>query len=77
MKRFSNDEDLDNVTNLSDVLEGKFGEDYGLTMKTGGMAGFFSRAVVVLDENGKVIYNQQVPEISDEPNYLDALKAVL
>lgn len=77
MKRFADDEGTENVTNLSDVIDGSFGDDYGLTMKTGGMAGFHSRAVIVLDEEGKVIYNQQVPEIADEPNYLDALKAVM
>ena len=77
MKRFADDEGTDNVTNLSDVIDGKFGDDYGLTMKTGGMAGFHSRVVIVLDEEGKVIYNQQVPEIGEEPNYLEALKAVL
>lgn len=77
MKRFADDEGTENVTNLSDITDGSFGNDYGLTMKTGAMAGFHSRVVIVLDEEGKVIYNQQVPEIGDEPNYLDALKALV
>jgi thiol peroxidase len=46
-------------------------------MKTGPMTGFHSRAVVVLDENGKVIYNEQVQEIGEEPDYLEALKSLL
>lgn len=77
MKRFNDSEDIDNVTSLSDVIDGKFGEDYGLTMITGPMAGFHSRAVIVLDTDGKVIYNQQVPEIGEEPDYLAALKVLV
>ncbi|MEN8815562.1 MAG: thiol peroxidase [Nonlabens sp.] len=76
-KRFANDEDIENVENLSDVINGSFGKDYGLTMTSGPLAGFHSRAVVVLDEEGKVIYNEQVSEIADEPNYLEALKSLL
>ncbi|PPK93291.1 thiol peroxidase (atypical 2-Cys peroxiredoxin) [Nonlabens xylanidelens] len=76
-KRFASDEGLENVENLSDVLDGAFGNDYGLTMISGPLAGFHSRAVVVLNEEGKVIYNEQVPEIADEPNYLAALKTLL
>ncbi|BAO56707.1 thiol peroxidase [Nonlabens marinus] len=77
MKRFADDEGTKNVTNLSDIKDGNFGESYGLTIEDGPFAGFHSRAVVVLDENGKVIYNQQVPEIGEEPNYLEALKVLL
>lgn len=76
-KRFASDEGLENVENLSDVLDGTFGNDYGLTMTSGPLAGFHSRAVVVLNEEGNVIYNEQVPEIADEPNYLAALKTLL
>ncbi|EAS19055.1 thiol peroxidase [Nonlabens mediterrranea] len=76
-KRFASDEGLENVVNLSDVIDGTFGKDYGLTMTSGPLAGFHSRAVVVLNEDGKVIYNEQVPEIADEPNYLAALKTLL
>ncbi len=77
LKRFVTDEGLENVTNLSDFNTGQFGKDYGVEMKDGAMQGFHSRAVVVLDENGKVIHNQQVPNISDEPDYLSALKTLL
>ncbi|AGC78643.1 thiol peroxidase (atypical 2-Cys peroxiredoxin) [Nonlabens dokdonensis] len=76
-KRFANDEEIENVENLSDVIDGSFGEKYGLTMTSGPLAGFHSRAVIVLDEQGKVMYNEQVPEIADEPNYLEALKSLL
>jgi len=77
MKRFMEDEETKNVTNLSDIKTGKFGQDYGVTIEDGAFQSFHSRAVVVLDENGKVIYTQQVPEIGEEPNYLDALKSLL
>ncbi|ALM20070.1 thiol peroxidase [Nonlabens tegetincola] len=76
-KRFASDEDIENVTNLSDVITGEFGKNYGLEMTSGPLSGFHSRAVVVLDEEGKVIYNQQVGEIADEPDYLSALKSLL
>lgn len=75
--RFIGDEDLKNVTNLSDLKDGSFGKDYGLTIAEGPFESLHSRAVVVLDESGKVIYNEQVPEIAQEPNYLAALKTLL
>lgn len=77
MKRFADNEETKNVTNLSDIKDGSFGEAYGLTIVDGPFEGFHSRAVVVLDEKGKVIYNQQVPEIGEEPDYLAALKILL
>jgi thiol peroxidase len=75
--RFVNDEGLENIVNLSDLKDGSFGKDYGLTIAEGPFEGLHSRAVVVLDETGSVIYNEQVPEISQEPNYLAALKTLL
>ncbi len=75
-KRFVDDEGLENVTNLSD-FRGNFGKNYGVEMTSGALRGLHSRAVVVLDENGKVIHSQQVPNIGDEPDYLSALKPLL
>jgi|TARA_R110000823_G_scaffold227834_2_gene355066 thiol peroxidase len=76
-QRFVNDEELNNVTNLSDFRDGNFGKNYGVEMTSGALRGLHSRAVIVLDEDGKVIYNQQVPAIGDEPDYLSALKTLL
>jgi thiol peroxidase len=76
-KRFKNDNDIDNVELLSDFRNGKFGEDYGLLITDGAFNGLHSRAVIVLNENGEVIYNQQVQEIGEEPDYLAALKSLL
>lgn len=76
-KRFVDDEGLKNVVNLSDFKERNFGKDYGVEMIDGPMEGLLSRAVVVLDENGNVIHTEQVSKISDEPDYLSALKKLL
>ncbi|MFN4764351.1 thiol peroxidase [Gillisia sp. Q332] len=76
-KRFVDDAGIKNVTNLSDFRQGDFGKDYGVEMMDGPMAGLLSRAVIVLDEEGKVIHTQQVPDISQEPDYLAALKPLL
>jgi thiol peroxidase len=76
-KRFVTDEGLDNITNLSDFRQGDFGKDYGVEMIDGIMTGFLSRVVIVLDEEGIVLHSQQVPDISQEPDYLAALKVLL
>ncbi len=76
-KRFIDDEGIKNVTNLSDFRQGDFGKDYGLEMMDGHWAGLLSRVVIVLDEEGKVLHTQQVPDIDDEPDYLEALKTLL
>lgn len=77
MKRFVTDEEIENVTNLSDFNNGTFGKDYGVEMTSGPMHGFHSRAVLVLDEDGKVIHSEQVSDITEEPDYLSALKSLL
>jgi len=74
--RFCEAEGLKNIIPLSVFRAANFGRDYGVTIKTGPIAGLLSRAIVVIDENGKVIYTEQVPEIAQEPDYAAALKAV-
>ncbi|MGE4542344.1 MAG: thiol peroxidase [Bacteroidales bacterium] len=74
--RFCSTEGLNNVVNASDFRDGSFGEKYGVTIADGPLAGLHSRAVVVLDEEGKVVYTEQVPEIVEEPDYEAALMAV-
>lgn len=71
--RFCGAEGLNDVHNLSDFRTGKFGKDYGVEIIDGPLAGLESRAVVVVDEDGKVVYTQQVGEIVDEPDYDAAL----
>ena len=75
LNRFCAAEGLDNVEVLSD-FRGNFGEDYGVTLEDSPLKGLLSRAVVILDEKGKVIYTEQVPEIGQEPNYEAAVNAL-
>ncbi|MCR1860112.1 redoxin family protein, partial [Phocaeicola vulgatus] len=53
-----------------------FAEKYGVLMTDGPLAGLLARSVVVIDPEGKVVYTELVPEITQEPNYEAALKAV-
>lgn len=73
--RFCGAEGIENVVVASD-FRNTLGEDYGVTLVDGLLEGLLSRAVVVLDENGRVVYTEQVPEISQEPDY-DAAFAAL
>lgn len=75
-KRFCAAEHLANVQPVSVFRHLEFGEAYGVTIVDGPLTGLLSRVVILLDEHGKVIYTEQVKEISDEPNYT-ALMAVL
>ena len=73
--RFCGAEGLENVVTGS-AFRSSFGEDLGVTMQDGPLAGLLSRAVVIADENGKVLYTQQVAEVTEEPDY-DAAVAAL
>ena len=75
-KRFCAAEGIENVETLSDFESGDFGKAYQLEMTEGPFAGLHSRVVIVLDEEGKVIYKEQVGEIGDEPDYESALAAI-
>lgn len=74
--RFCGAEGLNNVVPVSVFRDPGFGTDYGVTIADGVLAGLLSRAVVVLDEGGRVVYTEQVPEITEEPNYEAALAAL-
>ena len=71
--RFCGAEGLDNVETLSDFRDGNFGKSYQVEITDGPLAALESRAVVILDEEGTVVYTEQVPEIVDEPDYEAAL----
>lgn len=73
--RFCGAEGIDNVLSGSS-FRSTFGEDYGVAFKTGPLTGLLSRAVVVIDAEGKVVYTQQVAETADEPDYGSALAAL-
>ena len=75
--RFCTTEGITNVIPLSDYrYTSDFAEKYGVLMTDGPLAGLLARSVVVVDPEGKVIYTELVPEITQEPNYEAALKAV-
>jgi thioredoxin-dependent peroxiredoxin len=67
--RFCGAEGLDNVITASDFRYHTFANEYGVLLTDGPLKGLMSRAVVALDENGKVLYTEQVAEITNEPNY--------
>lgn len=74
-KRFCATEGLQNVVPLTMMRDKAFAKDYGVLLQDGPLAGITARAVVVIDENDKVIYKQLVSEIANEPDYDAALKA--
>ncbi len=73
---FCGAEGLNNVETLSDFKDNVFGRDYGVRIESGIFQGLHARAVLILDEEGIVVYNQLVSEIGEEPNYEDVLKHI-
>jgi len=74
-KRFCGAEGIENVQSLS-TYRSSFAKDYGVELTDTALKGLCSRAVVVLDENNKVVYSEQVEDITQEPNYDKALAAL-
>ena len=74
--RFCTAESVDKVVPLSMMRSRNFAKDYGVLITDGPLAGITARAVVVLDENDKVVYTELVPEIAQEPDYDAALAAL-
>lgn len=75
MTRFCGAEGIANVK-LGSTFRSSFGGDYGVAFETGPLKGLLSRAVVVIDETGKVAYTEQVAEVASEPDYEAALAAL-
>jgi len=73
--RFCGAEGIENVTTAS-TFRSNFGDDYGMTMTDGPLAGVLARSVVVIGPDGNVKYTQVVDEIADEPDYDAALAAI-
>lgn len=67
--RFCGAEGIENVITLSDFKTGQFGKDYGNLIADGPLAGLLSRSIVVINENGTVVYTEQITETVNEPNY--------
>ncbi len=75
-KRFCEAEGLENVITAADYKDSNFADAYGTLIIDGAMAGLHSRAIIVVNEEGNVVYTEQVPEIVQEPDYDAALAAL-
>lgn len=76
MNRFCTAEGIENVTVASAFRSPMFAEEYGLQLTDGPLAGLLARAVIIIDENGKIIYSELVDEITREPDYEAALSVL-
>ncbi len=74
MQRFCTANDIKNVVPASAFRSPKFAENYGVQLVDGPLKGLLARAVIIIDEKGKVIYRELVEEITKEPDYDAALK---
>ena len=74
--RFCESANISRGITLSQLRNRNFGRDYGVELVDGPLAGLTARSVVVLDENDKVLYTEQVAENGNEPDYDSALEAV-
>jgi thioredoxin-dependent peroxiredoxin len=74
--RFCETEGLKNVISASEMRSRKFGDEYGLRMVDGPLAGLLARAVIVLDKTGKVIYSKIIEELKNEPNYQEVFSVL-
>jgi thiol peroxidase len=75
-ERFQEERELVHVIGLSAIRHAGFGENYGVQIVDGPLAGMFSRAVVVLDENNTVVHREHIEHISTEPDYAAAFRAL-
>lgn len=75
-QRFKKEHDLTKVEGLSAIRHAGFGENYGVLILDGPLAGMFSRAVVVLDENNTVVHGELIEDITTEPDYHAAFRAL-
>ncbi len=74
--RFHVENSLENVVGLSAIRHAGFGENYGVQIIEGPLAGMFSRAVVVLDENNTLVHREQIEDIGFEPDYIAAYQTL-
>lgn len=74
--RFAREHGLERVVGLSAIRHAGFGENYGVQIMEGPLAGMFCRAVLVLDENNTVVHTEQIVNIEEEPDYQSAMSAL-
>lgn len=73
-KRFCSAENIDKIITLSDSVWRDFGMNYGLLIKD---MGLLARAIFVINPEGIVTYKELVPQLSSQPDYESALKAII
>lgn len=76
MKRFCAAEGIDGIVSASDFRYNDFGSQNGVEMADGPLKGLFARVVFVLDKDNKIVYKEEVDDITHEPNYDAAVEAV-
>jgi thiol peroxidase len=75
-KRFCISEGIENAVTASDYRYHTLADNYGVRMEGGPLSGLYARAVLILNENHKIIYTELVQEVTDEPNYDAAISAL-
>ena len=73
MNRFCGAEGITNMRVGSDYQNRNFGQNYGMLIEE---LKLLARGTFVLDKNGKVVHAETVKEVTNEPNYDAALKAL-
>lgn len=76
LRRFQAEHKLEHSVGLSAIRHEGFGQNYGVLIVDGPLAGMFASAVVVLDENNTVVYGEHLVDVATEPNYDNALRAL-
>ena len=76
LKRFQEQNELASSICLSAIRHEGFGENYGVQIIDGPLKGMFAPAVVVLDENNTVVHQEQIEDITREPDYDAAWRAL-
>lgn len=74
--RFNRANALTAVISLSAIRHAGFGNNYGVLIEDGPLAGMFAPSVVVLDENNTVVHREQIEDACAEPNYTEACRAL-
>ena len=74
--RFQEQHHLERIIGLSAIRHAGFGENYGVQIVDGPLAGMYARAIVVLDENNTVVHSEHIEDITAEPDYQSAFRAL-
>ena len=75
MGRFCTTEGIENLEVGSDFRNSEFAWNYGVYIADGALRGVNARAIFVINKEGDVTYKEICPEITEEPNYADAIAA--